>query len=189
MTDVVRVRIPWTGSSVVGPSVSTFYGVAATPTAITTAIADMFDALVAWFPTSVNWTIPGTGDVIDDETGDWVSSWSTGAGGVIHGTDSGLFAQGVGFRTVWETNGRTANRRVRGSTFFCPSAGVVFDTDGTLKASARTAITDAMLGVSADLGPDFVVWSKPTETRPGKVTPITGVTIPDRVSWLVSRRT
>lgn len=188
MTDINRLRATWSGSGVVGPGVSTFYALG-TGSALSAAVADLFTDLVAALPVSVNITIPGGGEVIEDSTGATTGTWTSGGGGVISGTDPGAFSQGVGIRMVWETAGLTNNRRVRGSTFMCPLAGNVFANDGTPASGARTVMTDAAIAFVSSLVGDLVIWTKPTDSTPGKISEVTSGTVPDRVSWLTSRRT
>jgi hypothetical protein len=89
---------------------------------------------------------------------------------------------------VWRTSGLRHGRRVQGSTFIVPLALGSYQSDGTLVDANVTTIRNAaqtLLGSQA-----LQILSKATPgTSDGQANPVISVTVPDKVSWLRSRRT
>lgn len=188
MAVLARLRCTWNGAGVVGPGVSTFYFDSA-DTGASTAVLAFFNTAPLLFPSSVQITVPSGGEMINDGDGSLAGTWNDpGTGGVVTGTNTGDFAMGVGFQVRWQTAGIVGGRRVVGSTFIVPIASGIFDTNGTLDTATVTAEQSAantMIGGSVT----FKVWSRPTPSRVGTSNNITSAVVPDRVSWLRSRRT
>lgn len=182
------MRVTWRGSALVGDGVSTFY--TTTPTnALKSALSTFYTAIAGLVPTTCVWTIPASGDTIDSSTGVINGTWSeTGGDATVSSTLAGAFANGVGARIQWRTSGLRGNRRVVGSTFIVPLALGSYQSDGTLVDANVTTIKNAaqaLLGSQA-----LQIFSKPTAAHPtGQANPVISVTVPDKVSWLRSRRT
>lgn len=188
MASLARLRVTWSGSPVVGPGVSTFYFDPA-DTGASTLVRNFFNAAPLLFPAGLTLTIPSGGEIITDTTGDLSGTWNDpGSGGTVNGANTGDFAKGVGMQVRWQTGGIVGGRRVVGSTFLCPIAGAIFDVDGTVDNASITstqAAANTMIGGAVT----FKVWSRPTASRAGTSNDITSAVVPDRVSWLRSRRT
>lgn len=185
---MMRLRIPWTGAGVVGASVTTFYG--------TGAPATFRGSLLAWLtreaarlPDDVQLQVPAGGDEIDPANGDIVGSWSSGTGAVINGAQSGVFSIGTGYRIVWETEGITRGRHVRGSTFFVPCVGSMFDTSGRIAAANQTGISTSAATLLTDAQGTLMIWTRPKGFLTGKMNPVTGFLVPENPTTLRSRRT
>jgi len=192
-----RLRVVWSGSGVVGPGLSTFYALDTSP-GFPAAVRAFYEAVKSGFPTSVTITVPNGGDVIDASTGVLTGTWTDGtAPAPVVGTGVGTYAAGVGAQVRWRTLGVVAGRRVVGSTFLVPQVGPIFDSDGTITPATRTVIQNAA-NAYVTAAPWGVIWSRPYagDTTPGHVRParagsshiLSGATVPDRPSWLVSRR-
>jgi hypothetical protein len=189
MTALARIRVTWHGGAVVGPAVSTFYALGDQAPALQAEAGNYFNAIKPAFPGTVNWVIPSTGELIEDSTGELLDVWESGTPQLPVGGSGSSFSQGVGIRVVWLTNGVVGGRRVRGATFLCPIGGPNFSTDGT--------IVDGTLTSQAEAANDFVdsvegglqIWSRPAVARPGTSNKVIGAQIPDKVSWLRTRRT
>lgn len=188
MPNVFRMRIPWTGPAVTGPSVTTLYA-DPTVTGFSAAVVDFFTTLAPLLPVGVSITVPGEGDQLDVATGELSGVWSDGGGGTVVGGFSQFWAQGVGARIVWNTAGISGGRRVRGSTFIVPLTVNSYDGAGGLMAGTVTTLTSAADGFILGMGGAFVVYSRPKPTEAGALWPVSSRTIPDAVSWLRSRRT
>lgn len=189
MTMLARVRVPWTGTAVVGPSVSTFYFNDA-GTGFTANLVSFFDAIKNRVPPGVTWSVPNSGDIINDATGDLEGVWQGGTAQQVTGTGAALYSQGVGFRFVWNTGGVRGGRRVRGSTFICPMDGAMLDATGTLGSAQMATLVTAATSVITDSPNELRIWSKPhTGLSDGTSHAVTSVTVPDAISWLRSRRT
>lgn len=182
-----RLRVVWSGSTVVGPGLSTFYSVDTSP-GFPASVRALFEAWKSIFPIGTTITVPNNGDVIDPTTGTLTGVWTDGsAPAPVTGTGTGVYARGVGAQVRWHTAGIVGGRRVVGSTFLVPMVTLGFDTDGTLGAGAVTTISG---GASAYLtaNPAATIWSRPTASRVGSQHLISSATVPDRPSWIVSRR-
>lgn len=198
MATLYRLRVDLSGSAVVGQSVMTFYSLSAT-SGLPAATKTWLDALKANFPPSLVFTVPNGGDSIDDSTGQLTGVWSQGTGGTVTGTGVGGFLQGTGVRIVWNTNGITGGRRVKGSTFLVPLMGTDFDSSGRLQPTSLTALQGPTTTFLTGQSPNLVVWSRPVAAhvkngvsvpaRSGSSSPILSYTIPTFVSTLRSRRT
>ena len=183
-----RMRVEWSGSAVTGPGVTTFYfGAAATGTAA--SVKTFFTALAPTFPTGVTWTVPESGDAINDTNGSLAGTWSeAGGGGQVSGSVAGNFARGVGAQIRWTTGGIRHGRRVIGSTFLVPLAVGAYDVDGSLQASTVTLLNSASANLLA--AQPLTILSRATPgTSDGISSAVAGRTVPDRVSWLRSRKT
>lgn len=187
MANLARMRVPWTGSQVVGPSVSTFFFDAAA-SGYPGAVLALFDALKGHVPSGVQITVPNTGDLISDTTGALIGSWTEPGGGVVTGSGSGGFVLGTGYRLVWETNGIRNGRHVRGTTFIVPVISTAFDSSGRLTSSAQTTALGAAAAYISALGGSGRVWSRPRLGANGESNEIVGRTVSEQPSWLRSRR-
>lgn len=188
MPNLQRVRTTWSGSAVVGPGVSTFY----VDEGVTGFIPDFdafWDSLASLLPVGVTLSTLNSGDLIDIDTGALTGTWTDAGTATTTGTASGTFALGVGAVINWRTSGIRNGRRVRGSTFIVPIADSFFDTSGTLSSSAVTALNAApntLITAVAGLR----IWSRPGPLgNDGQSNTVVSADVPDRPSWLRSRRT
>lgn len=190
MADLFRCRVGWSGTGVVGPGVSTFYSTSGGP-ALNDAARAFFNTIKWAFPgTLVQWDFPGGGEIVDSFTGQATGAWSGGVTTPIISTSS--FQQhpaGVGCRVVWTTPGFSHGRRVRGSTYLVPLANTMFSGDGTLDDDSRTQIATAAEVFRAASGLAIHTRPKHAGESTGGHASVTGVIVPDKVSWLKSRRT
>jgi hypothetical protein len=189
MTTLARIRVAWTGPGVSGGGVSTFHAVGSDGTALRAATNGFFTAIKDLFPSLVGWTVPGDGDLIDDNTGELTGAWSFGGPtNIVGGIVGASYAAGVGARVRWETDGFAGGRHVRGSTYLVPLSTGVFDIDGTIKGANLTTIQSAASAMVTALGGALVIVTRKTPAHSGTSHEVTSATAVDRVSWLVSRR-
>lgn len=188
MATINRVRVEWSGAAVIGGGLSTFYF--DTPdTGWQSDLCDFFEGTRFVFPNLVTVTIPNTGDQINDATGEVVGTWTSGSQeNWTGGATSQVHAAGVGARVVWNTLGRTNNRRVRGTTFMVPLSVECYDNAGTLSTNALAVLNDNAASFLTAIGPSFVIWTRPANGAEGGINSVTSRTVPDKVSWLRSRR-
>jgi len=192
MTDMLRLRVAWTGSAVVGGGLSTFYfDSGSTATAITPAMNTFFGVLKAYVPGTNTFNIPNGGDIIHAETGALSGIWSSGGAYTISCTGSGPYPSGVGGRIKWGTAAIINGRRVRGATAVSPMVIAEYDSDGTLNGSMLTAINNACAALLATTGVELVIWHRPHPKGAGNGASAlaTSGTMQDAVSWLRTRRT
>lgn len=185
--DLCRMRVTLSGSAVVGASVLTLYS-NATGSGLPAATKTWLDASKANFPSSLVFTIPNGGDLINEATGALTGSWSDGGGGTVTGTGVGGFAIGVGARVKWTTSGITAGRRVRGTTFLVPLMGGSFETDGRLRAATITSLDTPLQAFLTGMAGHLTIWSRPVPGRAGTHHDVTAAVIPNNPSTLRSRR-
>ena len=188
MANLARVRTVWSGSPVTGGGVSTIY-VSEAKTGIVAAVAACFTSVRGLMPTGITLTTENTGDLIDVETGAITGTWTDGSTSLIATNGTGNYAAGVGARVRWQTNGVTNRRRVRGSTFLVPLTVAQYDTDGTIIPACITSMQSAFGSLMSALTPDLKIYTRPRNGAGGRSSNVVGLTVPDRVSWLRSRRT
>lgn len=188
MAHLLVARVGWSGTAVVGEGVSTFYFQDGA-TGITAALEDLYDAQKAYFPNTLQWTIPGSGQVIESTTGELVDVWSEGADATVNGGSSNAWAMGAGYRLVWDTSGFVSGRHVKGSTFMVPLQVAMYDTSGTINSALVTIVEAAGAAFITAMAGDFVIWSRPNALGNSAISPVTAVDLPDRVTTLRSRRT
>lgn len=182
-----RLRATWSGAPVVGPGLTTFYALDGSP-GFPAAVRTMLNTWASSIPSGITITVPNNGDVIDPATGTLTGSWTDGsAPAPISTTGTGVFARGVGAQVRWRTLGVVAGRRVVGSTFIVPINAGGFESDGTLGSATIAAL---LAGPTAYIAaaPYACIWSRPKGARPGTTHLITAASVPDRPSWLLSRR-
>jgi hypothetical protein len=153
-----------------------------------TAIAAFFNSLKGYFPNPLTWSFPSSGDVIDSNTGLLSGGWTDSAVADVAATGSGFHAAGIGARVVWSTGSIVGHRRLKGSTFLCPVIVGVYETNGTLDTTFRSAISTA--GTTLWTTGLLNVWHRPPAGTHsgGEAHVVTGVEVPDRVTALRSRR-
>ena len=184
-----RYRVTWSGSPVVGPSISTFYESPESGVGGADALETFFAAIADRIALNVQIVVPSSGDLIESTTGDLVGTWSDpGTGGTVSTTGNSGFTQGVGARIVWNTNGIFNGRRVRGSTFIVPLGADAYEGAGAITATMINDMQAAADALVANTAP-FGTWSRPTGLNNGQFSVWTSARVPDAVSWLRSRRT
>lgn len=187
MTDMARIRVTWNGIGGL-PGLSTFYVDNATLTSVT-ALVGFFNSIKPFCPNALTWTIPGTGDVINDAAGILVGGWTATGGATVTGSGgTGAYVAGTGIRVRWSTNAIQNGRRVRGSTFVCPIMAAQYDTNGTPADAMRGTLQTAAATLFGSL--PLRIWHRSTAgANAGFSSLVTAADIPDNVSWLRSRRT
>lgn len=187
MASLHRLRIQISGTGVVGPGLMTFYsasGIAGLPADAITFLT----ALQSSFPDNVTFTVPAGGDVIESSDGLLTGSWTDGPGGTVTGSQTGSFQLGAGARIKWVTGGIVNGRRVRGTTFLVPFAGLGFDTDGRLGSATVAAVQTAASNFITNHGGNLAVWSRPVPGRAGSMHLISSAEVPTVGTQLRSRR-
>ena len=188
MTTLARVRVIWSGSGINGSGLSTFY-TTGPGSDLSDDLFTFFDSIKGAFPNDVTWTIPTTGDTIDDNTTELNGTWSGGTGGTVVGANAEGYAMGVGARIVWATSGITNGRHVRGSTYLCPLAGAAYENNGTINDSTLTLLYGQANALLAAQAGGLSIVRRATPALNGTSWPVEGLSVPDQVSWLRTRRT
>lgn len=141
-------------------------------------------------------------EVIDDVTGDLLSTHAaTGTGFTIGGSGASEYAGPAGMVINWRTAGIHTGlsgkpRRVRGKTFFVPCGKDAFLAGGALRAADTTRMT-ALGNILLGSGPAFGVWARhlPARTDPpahgvinGAFFPAVSFNVSSKAAVLTSRR-
>jgi hypothetical protein len=180
-----KVPVSWQ-TGVGGSGVSVFY----TPfgTDATTDLFTFWNALRVYFPTAVTWSIPSSGDVVDETTGFITGAWTGGTAASVIGTVAGNYVGGTGAFVRWQTAGIVAGRRVKGRTFLCPLSTGQFDGNGTILDAAVTAM-NTNVATLAGTG-KLVIWHRPTVHGDGTGSQHAVVSgqVADKVTSLRTRR-
>lgn len=152
MAQLQQVRVAWSGGPG-GPGISTFYG-DDTDEPIQAYVASLFEGIALKVPSSITFTVPNSGNLIDVATGQPVGTWSSGTTRTIPATATGVYAAPVGGLIRWETADFHNGRRVVGKTFVVPLFGGAFDAAGTLTSTvvadlhtASSALVDGATGL------------------------------------------
>ena len=188
MPTLSRIEVSWGGAAVVGGGISVFHCQEGDEGGTITALRAFYDAIKSGFPTTLQWTFPTAGTTLDEATGVTNGSWSAGSIGPVSGDGVGTYANGVGARAVWPTIGVVGGRQVRGSTFLCPLVVGTYEGSGNIVAATLAYLVPA--AVTLGTTPDAVrIYSRPSAEHAGISFPTLTGSVPDKVSWLRSRRT
>jgi len=187
MAVLARVRVEWSGTPVVGPGISTFYFDQGASGWVT-ALSAFFTSARAFVPTGALMTVPSSGDLIEDATGELQGAWSEGATTPIAGNGNGFWPMGVGARVQWDTAGIRNGRRVKGSTYIVPIVSSSFEGAGNLSAGTVSGLGNAANLLVSTMGSAMKIWSRPSPGLPGASHAVIDGSCPDKVSWLRSRR-
>lgn len=199
MTTIARMRVTLTGSAVPGGGVATFYSSAPDVAGWPAAVKAFYTSIQSSTPGSLTVTVPSNGDTLDVATGDINGVWTATGGGSVVGAASSAYVMGTGARVVWNTDGIVDGRRIKGSTFIVPLLDGSLAGDGQLDDTFRTSLTGWATTLIAAVPDDFLIYSRPMPAREGAhgtlpardgtVSRILSASVPDKVSWLRSRRT
>lgn len=114
-------------------------------------------------PSIVTMAVENDVDVLEDTTGELVTSFGVTGALSFTGSGAGAFSAPVGAVVNWRTGGVRNGRRVRGRSFIVPLAAGAFGTDGQLlPASVTTLQTAATAAVNQTGTPDLGVYARPT---------------------------
>jgi len=192
-----RVRCVWQNFAG-APGYTNFY----TTISLTTVapFVTFFDTIKSKLPLNLTVQIPGTGDVVNEATGQIQGIWAKVGGATITGTGAALYAGASGAVAEWTTQGIVAGRRVLGKSYLVPLINTVYDSLGTINTVDLAVLSGAANTLQNDLGSAFLVWSRPFEPDPDRVPPDTrppragtswhviGSRVPDLAAVLKTRR-
>ena len=184
MPSLFRIQVPLTGFHG-APGVSTFYG---NVIDAHVAVASFFTGAANALAGQVNWSVPNTGDVIDEATGVITAIWTDGSVVSGVGGGGGAYVGSSGVVVSWKTGLRLGRRLLQGRTFLVPSATSVFDTDGNIATGVLTAVQGAAnaLATSGKVN----IYHRPTSVgaTDGRSSVIVAAHAPDIAAVLRSRR-
>lgn len=169
-------------------------------------IVTFWDSIKAMLPAGLTVTVPGSGDLVAEATGQIQAVWTATGGGTVTGTGAAGYSGTSGAVVEWLTGGIVNGRRVLGKTFIVPMAGTTnYESNGSLSPAAVTLLQTSANTMQSALGNTFVVWSRPFEPDPdknppvgspghkepraGSQWPVVGTRVPDLAVVMRSRRT
>lgn len=181
------VTVLWTGFPG-APGYTRFYwDVASAPDLA--AYQAFFVGIADRIPSNTTVQVQNTGNLIDESDGSVMGSWSGPAQAAIPGTGSGAYAAPSGAHINWRTGDIKNGRRVRGRSFLVPLYGGAYDSDGSIAATVLTDLRGNLATlVTALVGSDARIWSRPTQSAAGTAHEIVSADIPDKTATLRSRR-
>lgn len=190
MATLHRVVISWQGAQIKGNAVTVlhFDGSVNPAPPSAGAIGGVFGPFMGQFPTGVTVTFPGSGDSIEDTTGELIGTWSSGANVQTTGGGVATAPAGVGACVTWKTGGIIDGRRLRGRTFLVPLCTGAYQSDGTLSDTTYAALNTFAAAMMA-VGP-LAVWHRPSTPggSDGNSYGVTSYIAKDKVAYLSSRR-
>src|SRR6478752_4701630 len=128
MAAIRRIIVNWNGLAGL-PGVSVFYSLDSV-TGQLAALRTFFDSLKLAFPAPLQWSFPGSGDVLDSATGTLTGGWTDTTPSSVTATGSGQHASGVGMFVKWNTAAIVGGRRLKGRTFLCPLGSGQYESTG-----------------------------------------------------------
>ena len=181
----------WPGA----PGVTTFFQNPAVGQPNPEAVRVFFDAIRALLPLNLSLNVPGSGDMVEETTGELAGTWqSTPAPAQVVGATAGTYAGNAGGVIHWLTQGVVNNRRVRGRSFLVPLVGTCYENNGSLSAATLTTMQNAATALMNATPGHLVVWSRPVKPTPGVAAragsqhAVSGIRVPDLAVSLRSRR-
>lgn len=161
MTDLIRLRLEWTGPG--GAGLSTFYFTEAGGSSgddAAAAVEDFVNGIRGNVANDWTATLSGVQAVIDDATGTLVGTTGIGGGFTISGDNSNekspLATQGL---IQWGTGSVVSGRILRGRTFV-PGVTDAVNDEGKPTSGYISALNTAAAALIADASSVFRVWSR-----------------------------
>lgn len=183
MADMERIVVAWSGVAGL-PGVSVFYGDLAG--SANADVKTFFTAIAGVFPLGLSWTIPGSGDLIEDTTGALSGTWVNGAGGgVVAASGAAQHASGVGAYVNWRTGAVVNGRRLMGRTFLAPLMNSAYDAAGSIVTGNLTTLQNAAAALVT--AGNTLIWHRPGAGAGSSSQPVSA-TVPDQVTSLRTRR-
>lgn len=182
----------WPGS----PGVSQFYLDSVAQQSSIDAIRTFFQSQAGVLPNGLTITVPGSGDIVEEQNGQLAGTWSVGtAPVVVTGTGTGAYAGNAGAVVHWLTLGTAIRRRIRGRTFLVPLIANAFDATGSIATGTLTSLQNAAAALVNTMAGNMVVWHRPiiqkgtgVVIRAGSSADVTSSRVPDLAVSLRSRR-
>lgn len=126
---------------------------------------------------------------ISDTDGTLSNIWGVTPSTQSNFASAGAYAGGSGAVVTWNTSATRGQTRLRGRTFIVPLGGAAYQSDGTLSATALTAINLHAANLATDADSDLRVWGRPsTVLGAGVSSSVVSRTVRDHVAQLRSRR-
>lgn len=190
---ISRVTAIWTGFSGAPGYTSLFFDAFGAGDEVDLEVArvrNAFQALAPQLPTGVTIQVQQEAEILDEASGELLGyGLADEQPNAVNGSASGAYSAPTGAIVTWNTDTVARGRRLRGRTFLVPLSGNSYEGDGTLSASALTALNNFGSRMAGDGdGPQHVVWSRPRNGAGGSIGPVVSHRVPDMAAVLRSRR-
>ena len=190
MAALNRLRISWSGPTVTGPGLSTFYVPWGEDVATDIQyVKTFFETIKGFLPVGTTVSYPSSGDSIDEGSGQLVGAFGnipdtspTVGGGTAN------YAAGVGLRVAWRTGAVHKGHRVNGSTFIVPISSEFYSNTGVV-SPANLGTLQTAASVLAGRG-QLICWARPKKgATDGHGYTVTAAEVKPQIAWLRTRRT
>jgi hypothetical protein len=189
-----RIPVSWT-TGPGGSGVSIFY--CGDTDDLTPGLGAFFNSIRAFCPTAVTFSIPASGDKINDTDGTLAGAWSGGTAATYTGLAASAFAAGTGMYVRWLTGSVVDGHKLQGRTFIVPIVTSSFFTDGELQGGTVSGVQTAATTLAATA--KMILWHRPRKaytspdgtTHPDRIGTgrlVIAATVPNKVTSLRSRR-
>lgn len=190
---ISRVTAVWTGFSGAPGYTSLFFDAFGSGDEVDLEVGrvrNAFQALAEHLPTGVSIQVQQEVEILDEASGELLGyGLADEQPNAVNGNASGSYSAPTGAIVTWNTDTVARGRRLRGRTFLVPLSGEAYEGDGTLNASALTALNNFGSRMAGDGdGPQHVVWSRPRNGAGGAIGPVVSHRVPDMAAVLRSRR-
>jgi hypothetical protein len=148
-----------------GPGVMNVYFSLVTDSTLT-ALGALITAVKPYIPSTITYTIPSSGDILDDTTGDLESSWTATAPAPIVGTGASVAAAPAGLLIDFKAGDVVDNHRPIGKMLFVPCATAGVSSSGGASSTAITALNTAA-ATFLTAAPEYRIWHRPRKATDG----------------------
>lgn len=131
-----------------------------------TALGNLITAMKPYLPNTITYTIPSSGDIIDDVTGDLESAWTATAPAPIVGTGAQVAAAPAGILIDFKAGDVVDNHRPIGKMLFVPCSTAGVGSNGNTSSTAITAINTAA-ATFLTAAPEYRIWHRPRKADAG----------------------
>jgi hypothetical protein len=159
-----RVKVV-NGGSPGGNAVTNFYFRSVSGTELT-ALGAFITACKPYLPSTITYTIPSSGDTIDEATGALTGSWSATAPSPIAGTGVNMAGTPIGIEVAWLAAAVVDNHRPVGKTLWVPASATGIGNNGAVAPAAITAMNSAAATFLAS-AVNFAIWHRPRKASAG----------------------
>ena len=195
MASILRVTTLW--SSIPGaPGYTHFHwgtgggSLTEAADAATAAVRAFWQALIGYLPSGASLQVQQECPLLDETNGhlnDVINA--TAAPAVVTGTGGGNYAAPAGCSIIWLTGELHFTHRLRGRTYIVPGGAPMFEANGTLAATAMTAINTAATTLRNTSAVPLMVWGRPHKGgSDGLAKNVIGHSVRDKAAVLRSRR-
>lgn len=160
-------------------------------TAAVARVHAFFTSIRVHLPSVVRIDVEPDVDVLEDSTGELMTSYGVTPLLQINGSATGTFSAPSGTVINWRTGGIRNGRKIRGRTFLVPLGASANGPDGNISPATRSAIqTSAAALADPASTPDLGVYARPTVkgAEDGVWSVVTSTSVPSPLAILTSRR-